>query len=66
MANIYNHRTDGRIGERHHRARLTDQDVRLLRALHEEWGIGYLALSRKFDAPVRTVRDVCGYRRRAV
>ena len=55
---------DRRVGERHHRARLTDHDVELVRTLHEEHGLGYKSLARKFDAPVSTVRDVCKYLRR--
>lgn len=66
MAKLYNRRTDRRIGERHWRARLPDSDVQLVRALHQEHGLGYLALSKKFDAPVRTIRDICNYQRRTV
>lgn len=66
MANFYNRRTDRRVGERHFRARLSDADVQLVRALHEEHGLGYKALSKKFDQPRITIRDICAYRRRTV
>jgi hypothetical protein len=61
MARYYNRRTDGRIGQRHWRARLSDGDVQLVRTLHQEHGLGYTALSRKFDQPRATIRDICKY-----
>lgn len=66
MIKLYNRRTDKRIGERHFRARLPDADIPLVRELHTEHGLGYKALSKKFDTPVRTIRDICNYQRRSV
>lgn len=54
------------VGQHHPRARLTDHDVDLIRALHEgEDGLGYRVIARKFEVSVRTVRDICHYQRRA-
>jgi len=55
---------DRRVGERHHRASLSDHDIEMMRVLHEDHGIGYKALAKKFEAPRETVRDVCLYKRR--
>ena len=56
---------DRRVGERHPKARLSDQDVEMIRVLHEEHGLGYGQLAEKFEAPRSTVRDVCKYLTRA-
>lgn len=56
--------TGHRIGEGHHRARLLDSDVSLLRELHERHGLGYGLLARKFGVPRSTVQGICTYRRR--
>ena len=50
-----------RIGGDHHNARLTDEDVRLIRALSTA-GLGYLTIARKFLVGASTVRDVVTYR----
>ena len=57
--------TGHRIGEQHHRAKLTDADVRLIRTLHADHGLSYSQLSDKFEAPKRTIRAFCAYERRA-
>lgn len=56
------------IGEAHHRAQLTDQDVELILYLREQ-GLTYPAIVGKFDdggfVPSReTVRDICLGKRR--
>lgn len=61
-------------GEWHHGAKLSDADIDLIRELHEpkynpatgQWepGLGYRALSRKFETPKRTIRDIIHCRRR--
>lgn len=61
MQKFYNRRTDRRVGEKHWRVRVPDADVQLMRTLHQEHGLGYTALSRKFDQPRSTVRDICKY-----
>lgn len=58
-----------RIGEGHHRAKLTDDQVREMRALYSEWKAGglrkgYAALAAIFDCGISTARDICTYRTR--
>lgn len=53
-----------RIGEGHPRAKLSDHDIRLMLELRSRYGMGYKALALKFEAPVRTVRDICTGKRR--
>lgn len=53
-----------RIGEDHHRAKLTDAEVERLRQLHEE-GIGYRRLAVIFEVNPTTVRDIVKFRTRA-
>ncbi len=53
-----------RIGDSHHRARLSDGDVDLMRDLHEDHGIGYDRLSKRFGVSRRTVRDIVNYQHR--
>lgn len=54
-----------RIGETHHRAKLTDEQVDRMRELHEEQGVGYRTLAKMFDVSKSTARDICTYRIRA-
>lgn len=58
-----------RIGEDHHRAKLTDADVDQIVAMHEA-GMGYRKIASKFDdipggVSKSTVRDICTGRIRA-
>jgi predicted DNA-binding protein (UPF0251 family) len=53
-----------RLGQYHHRAKLTDHEVELIRQLHEE-GLSYTQLAEKFDVGKSTIQDICTYRRRA-
>jgi len=64
MRRVRSRGLDGRTGENHPRATLSDHDVALARALHEEHGIGVKTIARKFETPHRTMRDICAYRRR--
>lgn len=57
--------TGHRVGGWHHRAKLTDDDVRLIRILNAE-GIGYRKLAEKFECGQSTVRDICTYRTRPI
>jgi len=50
-------------GERHHRARYSDETVERARDLHDE-GYGYQTIARALGAPWNTVRDWCAYRTR--
>ncbi|NMF99559.2 hypothetical protein GPA27_19460 [Aromatoleum toluolicum] len=54
-----------RIGEHHQNARLTDAEVDLIRELHEDEGMGYGELAKRFDVGKSTIADICTYRRRA-
>lgn len=54
-----------RIGETHHRAKLTDAEVDQIRDLREteRWSLERLA--EKFNAPKATIQFICEYKRRA-
>jgi DNA invertase Pin-like site-specific DNA recombinase len=54
-----------RIGEAHHKARLSDATVDLLREMHEDQGLGYRRIAKAMQLSVGTVRKICGYQRRA-
>lgn len=54
-----------RIGEDHPAARLTDDEVDLMRQLREEHGWGWRRLAQKFEVSTQTVRRICRYQRRA-
>lgn len=49
-------------GERHHQAKLTDQLVRDIRAMHLPYIRGYGLIGKHFGVPTSTVKDVCTYR----
>jgi len=57
-----------RIGEGHHRAKLSDEDVLTILELRDE-GLSYAAIAAKWDDGVTlsksTVRDICQGRIRA-
>ena len=53
-----------RNGERHHKARLSDEDVELMRELHEAHGLKVSEVARKFEISYWTARDICKYRTR--
>lgn len=46
------------VGEEHHRARLTDHDIELVRALRAE-GMGIVAIAAKFEVAFSTVAKYC-------
>lgn len=48
----------------HHRAKLSDDYVRKMRAMHKAHVMGYTRLARLFDCGVSTARDICTYRTR--
>lgn len=45
-------------GEDHPAAKLSSDDVRLIRALHAD-GVLCGAIAEKFETPERTIRDIC-------
>jgi hypothetical protein len=59
-----------RLGEFHHNARLTDDQVELIRRIHEEGFMGYrsLVLMCKerwgLDVSRQTIKSICKYERR--
>lgn len=62
-----------RVGETHHRAKLTDADVDLIRELYEEThlpdgrvlpGLSYKQIAERFEISKSTVRDIIKCRRR--
>lgn len=57
-----------RVGQSHHRAKLSDEDVELILYLRDE-GLSYAAIAGKFDDGMTisksTVRDICLGRIRA-
>ena len=57
-----------RIGEGHHRAKLTEEDIDLILYLRDE-GLSYACIAGKFDDGMTvsksTVRDICQGRIRA-
>ena len=54
------------VGERHPKARLSDHEVELMRALHDEDPVrwGFRALGRKFEVRWETARSICTGRTR--
>lgn len=59
-----------RKGEHHHKAKLTNHEVELMRRLHEEHPVGHpdhmgcRKLAKMFEVSVRQVWRVCTYRNR--
>ena len=53
-----------RCGQSHPRARLTDDQVREMRQLHQQRGKGYFLLGIIFGCSEWTARDICTYRTR--
>ena len=54
-----------RVGQDHHRAKLTNRDVELIRQMHEE-KIARSVIAEKFDVSVSTVDKIANYRRRNI
>lgn len=52
-------------GQAHWLAKLSDNDVALIRQLHEVDGWGYRAIAKKFEMSRGHVRYICQYKRRA-
>jgi predicted DNA binding protein len=48
-------------GEAHHLAKLTDADVRLIRAAYASGGISQRALAEKFGVALRAIQQVIHY-----
>lgn len=52
------------VGEYHHRARLSDDQVEQLRSTREEKGTSYAELAKMFGISKSSVRDLVTYQRR--
>lgn len=52
-----------RVGETHHRAKLTDHDVELIRLLHED-GMSCTEIATKFECSRSTISDIANYKQR--
>lgn len=61
---ITRNHTGHRCGKDHPRAKLTTEQVRLMRDLHEKEKLGYVRLSKRFQCGESTARDICTYRTR--
>lgn len=57
--------TGHRVGEWHQRARLTDEQVRQIRAKHMAYVRGYGALAKEYGCGESTIRDIVQFRTRA-
>jgi DNA invertase Pin-like site-specific DNA recombinase len=53
-----------RIGESHHNAKLTDDQVEKIRCMHD-CGLGYQSIANQFGVSKSTVRDIVNFRNRA-
>ena len=54
-----------RLGEDSGRAKLTNSEVDLIRALHADHGLTYPSLADKFEVSVSLIGKICRYQRRA-
>ena len=68
MRSIRRNHTGHRMGEQHHRARLSDAQVVEIRAAHRpgEHGLGYGALASRYGVGESTIRDIITYRTRPI
>lgn len=53
------------LGEHHHRAKLSDEDVELIRDIYDEGMESYASIAHVFGVSRETVRDIVKFRRRA-
>lgn len=53
-----------RVGEDHPNAKLTDNDVEMVRKLHDR-GMSYALIAEKMEASIHTIGKICRYQRRA-
>ena len=53
------------VGQYHHRARLTDEQVDMIRTMAEEHGRSRRWISMKLRIPYKTIEKICRYERRA-
>lgn len=53
-----------RVGEHHQHAKLSDDQVKAMRAEYVPGVIGYETLAKKYGCGISTARDICTYRTR--
>ena len=53
-----------KLTKKHHRAKLSDDQVREIRKMHLAYVRGYETLAKKYNCGISTVRDICTYRTR--
>lgn len=53
-----------RVGECHQKTTLTDEQVRLIRAMYLPGKVGYETLAKRFNCGASTIRDIVTYRTR--
>lgn len=57
--------TGHRVGQDHHRAILTDEQVAKIRRMYRPRIVSYDVLAREFGCGASTIRDIVTYRTRA-
>jgi DNA invertase Pin-like site-specific DNA recombinase len=57
--------TGHRVGQDHHRAKLSDEQVAKIRRMYKYRVVGYDVLAREFGCGASTIRDIVQYRTRA-
>lgn len=53
------------VGEDHHNAKLTNEQIDRIRDLHEDYGLSYRQLAAMYGVSKSSIADICQYRRRA-
>ena len=53
-------------GERHHRAKLTNEQVAKIRRMYKRGLVGYQTLAAEFGVAWPTIRDIVTYRTRPI
>jgi|WetSurMetagenome_2_1015567.scaffolds.fasta_scaffold927971_2 hypothetical protein len=48
----------------HHRAKLNDEQVKLMRQIYQPWVKGYETMAKQFNCGISTARDILTYRTR--
>lgn len=54
-----------RCGEDHPKATISNEDVDLMRELHEEHGLTVSEIAAKWEKPKSTIRDIVNYKNRS-
>lgn len=57
--------TGHRVGQDHHRAKLSDEQVAKIRRMYRPRIVGYGELAKEFGCGASTIRDIVQYKTRA-